>query len=309
MKITILKLIIILLLFTNCNRKKPNGNIETSEEYGDLVTNYSYKTYAKNKSECDRLLISNYDDERNDKKVQSKYSPFAINNNFEILGTEKFDLLLKNSKKTGYCCCPNKNLSINFFNKTKEFDNYLVDTIEYKDKVIIFDESYQFSHIVKKIDWRNFLKESEHLNSKEYLTSELNSARKVFNFVLKNNLILKTSNNVSKYWMYYDGEFYLKVKEYGNELKAIDVIDYIKNEYPKDKYKVEILYQKHSYSPDKSDYYDCEIEMKIYCNIDFYNNFNLYKSKSSFKKTKAEFCVLGKIETLNKLNFILKETE
>lgn len=310
MKITFLKLIFILLIFSNCDRKKTDRSIITDEEYGDIFNEKEpYKTYEKNKSECNKILISIYENRINNKNIISKYAPFTITKNYEVLGTAKFDLLLKNGKRTGYCCCPNKNLSISFYNKTNKIDTYLVDNTQFKDKVIIFDEGYQFSYIISNKNWNTFLNESEILSYKEYSTSQLNDARKVFNFSLKNNLVLETSTNVSKYWMYYDGDFFLKVKEHGKELKAIDVIKNIEEKYPKDNFKVEVLYQRHNYSPDKSVYYDCEIEMKIYSNKNFYDKLKMYKSKSSYKKTKAEFCVLGKKETLNGLNKILKETK
>ena len=311
MKNKTLKIIIFLVLFVSCkNNKKPKEFI-TSEEYGDIYNeNISAKQYNFDSVNCNRLLIGIYNEtsETDNKKV-SKYAPYSTEKNYELLLPNKLDALLAKSKKTGYCCCPNRNLSINFYNKTREFDAKLVDTMQYKDKVIIFDEGYQSSNIVSKTEWNKFLNETELLNSNEYFSTNLNSARKIFNFTLKNNLILKTSNNVSKNWMYFDGEFFLKVKENGNELKAEDLVEKIKDEYANDKFEVEVLFQKHSYSNDKSEYYDCEIEMKIYCSKDFYNRFSLYKFKSAFKKTNAEFLVLGKTETLNQIDKILTKVK
>ena len=313
MKTTFCKFICILLFLSNCDKKETDGAIIeggtiTDEQYGDIFNeNEPYKTYEKNKGECNKILISTYESIINNDNVKSKYAPFSIIKNYEIIDITRFDLLLKSAIKTGYCCCPKQNLSITFYNKSNKIDTYLVDNTQFKDTVIIFDQGYQFSYRITDKKWKKFLNESEVLNHKEYLTAQLNDARKIFNFSLKNNLVLETSNNVSKYWMYHDGEFYLNIKERGHELRAIDVVKKIKEGYPKNKIKVEVIYQKHNYKPDKSEYYDCEIEMKIYCSKNFYNKFKMHKLKSSYKETKAEFCVLGRIETLNKINNVLSE--
>lgn len=311
MKNKILIINIVLLIFVSCKNNKKEEGYETSEQYGDIYNEEkSTKQFNYDSANCNRLIIGIYSETREiENKKPSKYAPYSTEKNYELLLPKKLNELLAKSKKTGYCCCPNRNLSINFYNKTREFDTKLVDTTEYKDKVIIFDEGYQSSNIVSKTDWNNFLNETELLTSNEYFSTNLNSARKVYNYALKNNLVLKTSNKVSKNWMFFDGEFFLKVKEYGNELKAEDLVDKIKEEYKDDKFEIEVLFQKHSYSKDKSEYYDCEIEMKIYCNKDFYNKFNLYKSKSTFKKTNAEFFVLGKSETLNQIDKILRKAK
>ena len=307
MKIKFIKIICILIILFSCSEKKKPKNFITSEEYGDIYNEEnSTKQLNYNSKNCNRLIIGVYEEPSSIiNKKPSKYAPYSKEKNYELLSSNKLDLLLAKSKKTGYCCCPHRNLSISFYNKTKEFASLLVDTIEHKDKVIIFDEGYQSSNIVSKTDWKNFINQTELLTSNEYSTKNLNAARKVYNFALKNNLVLKTSNNVSKNWMFYDGKFFLKVKEYGTELKAEDLVEKIKSEYDDEKFEVEVLFQKHSYSEDKSEYYDCEIEMMIYCNKDFYNKFDLYKSKSTFKKTNAEFFVLGKTETLKEIDKIL----
>ena len=306
MKNKFVKIICILIILFGCSEKKKPNYFITSEEYGDIYTEEnSTKQLNFDSKNCNRLIIGNYDESSDIlNKKPSKYAPYSKVKNYELLVPNKLDELLAKSKKTGYCCCPNRNLSISFYNKTKEFTSLLVDTIEHKDKVIIFEKGFKYSYIVSKTDWKNFLNQTELLTFNEYFTTNLTAARKVYNFALKNNLVLKTSHNVSKNWMFYDGKFFLKVKEYGTELKAEDLIKKIKSEYDDEKFEVEVLFQKHTYSEDKSEYYDCEIELMIYCNKDFYEKFDLYKSKAAFKKTKAEFFVLGKAETLNKIDKI-----
>lgn len=306
MKNKFVKIICILIILFGCSEKKKPNYFITSEEYGDIYNEEnSTKQLNFDSKNCNRLIIGNYDESSDIlNKKPSKYAPYSKVKNYELLVPNKLDALLAKSKKTGYCCCPNRNLSISFYNKTKEFTSLLVDTIEHKDKVIIFEKGFKYSYIVSKTDWKNFLNQTELLTSNEYFTTNLTAARKVYNFALKNNLVLKTSHNVSKNWMFYDGKFFLKVKEYGTELKAEDLVKKIKSEYDDEKFEVEVLFQKHTYSEDKSEYYDCEIELMIYCNKDFYEKFDLYKSKAAFKKTKAEFFVLGKAETLNKIDKI-----
>ncbi len=307
MKNKFVKIICILIILFGCSEKKKPNYFITSEEYGDIYNEEnSTKQLNFDSKNCNRLIIGNYDESSDIlNKKPSKYAPYSKVKNYELLVPNKLDELLAKSKKTGYCCCPNRNLSISFYNKTKEFTSLLVDTIEHKDKVIIFEKGFKYSYIVSKTDWKNFLNQTELLTSNEYFTTNLTAARKVYNFALKNNLVLKTSHNVSKNWMFYDGKFFLKVKEYGTELKAEDLIKKIKSEYDDEKFEVEVLFQKHTYSEDKSEYYDCEIELMIYCNKDFYEKFDLYKSKAAFKKTNAEFFVLGKAETLNKIDKIV----
>ena len=72
-----------------------------------------------------------------------------------------FERVFKNGKRTGYCCCPDINYSIYFYqNKEKEyFALYHVDTIEFKNKVRIYETGYQYSYIVDKKIWNDYLNE------------------------------------------------------------------------------------------------------------------------------------------------------
>jgi len=71
-----------------------------------------------------------------------------------------FENVFKNGKRTDYCCCPDINYSIYFYqNKENEyFALYHVDTIQFKNKVRIFETSYQYSYIVDKNIWKNYLR-------------------------------------------------------------------------------------------------------------------------------------------------------
>ena len=69
-----------------------------------------------------------------------------------------FKKLFENNTKTSYCCCPAENYSILFYNKDHYLDYYLVDTLEFKNQIRIYDVSYQYSYLIDKKIWQNYLK-------------------------------------------------------------------------------------------------------------------------------------------------------
>lgn len=289
--------ILLLFVFTNCSNKKKEIDREYQESFHDELAVSDYKPYEKNKKYCNRILISPYPD-KND-----KYYPLNPKKIYET-DALKFERLLINAEKTAYCCCPQKTFIMAFFNNTTEFDNYDVDTTEFKNKIRIYDTSFQFSYLVDKASWNNFLKNASTNDTFRYSSSDLLKGRKIYEFAESHNLILKSSSNVSSNWMFFDGEFTLKVKENGKELKAIDIVNKIKNAFQDFKFKAEVVKHLQSYSPDKKIYFDSEIEMIIYCNKNFYDKFNLYKSKSKFRYTRAEFFVTGERKKINQITEI-----
>ncbi len=70
---------------------------------------------------------------------------------------EEYKKLLRNSKETGYCCCPEQHMSISLFADNDNFNTFYVDTIELKNEVRIFQVSYQYSYIVEKKNWNAFI--------------------------------------------------------------------------------------------------------------------------------------------------------
>lgn len=81
---------------------------------------------------------------------------------FEVMDKNQivdFENVFKNGKRTDYCCCPDINYSIYFYqSKEKEyFALYHVDTTQFKNKVRIFETSYQYSYIVDKKIWKEYL--------------------------------------------------------------------------------------------------------------------------------------------------------
>lgn len=70
-----------------------------------------------------------------------------------------FENVFKNGKRTDYCCCPDINYSMYFYqNKEKDyFALYHIDTVEFKNKIRIYDTGYQYSYIVEKNIWKDYL--------------------------------------------------------------------------------------------------------------------------------------------------------
>jgi hypothetical protein len=71
---------------------------------------------------------------------------------------ENFRKLFIDSERTGYCCCPTRSYTISFYYHRNNFEYYEVDTIEFKDKVRIFENTFQYSYLVEKKKWKDFLK-------------------------------------------------------------------------------------------------------------------------------------------------------
>jgi hypothetical protein len=71
---------------------------------------------------------------------------------------ENFRKLFIDSERTGYCCCPTTSYTISFYYHRNNFEYYEVDTIEFKDKVRIFENTFQYSYLVEKKNWKDFLK-------------------------------------------------------------------------------------------------------------------------------------------------------
>ncbi|MGK4568152.1 hypothetical protein [Flavobacterium sp. 3HN19-14] len=94
----------------------------------------------------------------NSKQDSSSTKLFEAKTQEELQG---FKDLFKNAKLTHYCCCPEENYTVSFYYFKNNFDYYLVDTIEFKSKVRIFEKSYQYSYLVDKELWKNYLNKIE----------------------------------------------------------------------------------------------------------------------------------------------------
>jgi hypothetical protein len=126
--------------------------IQHDNEFNEVISN------------TNRILIRTK--KPNQREGASEEKCFA-NNYLETkdLQQVKFiDSLLNQTPKTEYCCCPNTNYSIAFYNNKTEINTYYADTLEFKNKVRIFEGQYQFSFIIEKAIWKNFLKELNRKN-------------------------------------------------------------------------------------------------------------------------------------------------
>jgi len=218
-----------------------------------------------------------------------------------------FEQMLKESDKTGYCCCPHRDLYISFFNKTDNFKDYFVDTLEYKNRIRIFETNYQFSYIVEKNKWKSFLTQLSIINFKEYFISDLDLARKVYEYTLKNELSIVTSKKLTKEWMHFDGDFKVKISTVGEKLSEKKIYENIAKTYPNDNYKFETIgHYKKCGDSKVNDCYE-EYILQIFCNKDFFDNFNLYAPKSFYEKAIANFCVLGSTHQLDEIDKIVEK--
>lgn len=143
--------IVFLILFSvfiiSCSKK-------TQNTIDDLYDNFSFNSTLSNTTQ---IIIKQYDSTTTNKTIDvEKYLP-----NKEFKTTKEqvkdFEIIFENAEKTGYCCCPKSSYTVHFFNGSQELDIFYVDTLELKDKVRIFETSYQYSYIVEKQKWKNFL--------------------------------------------------------------------------------------------------------------------------------------------------------
>lgn len=293
--LSFLGILLTLFLFSSC--KKDKSNIRNEKLF-------IYDTYQKNKINWNRLVLFHYEKSKNhyDYDLSSKCNPDVPNKIYQCASAYEiklFDNLLKNAEKTGYCCCPHSNYTLTMYNNTTEYDNFVIDTIENKDKVRIFQTSYQYSFLVKKNNWADFLKKISKLNSKKYDLTNLNTARKIYNLTNKNNLNFITNNYSSKYWMYFSGSFDAQISSNEEELDGEKIIKEIKNKYPNYKFKIDIGSSDISQNED-GDLIKSTTDVTIYCNKDLYDKFAVFKTKKYlFQETKAQFYIIGSEKELD----------
>ncbi|WET03737.1 hypothetical protein [Flavobacterium sp. YJ01] len=145
--------IIFLILFSvfiiSCSKK-------TQNTIDDLYDNFSFNSTLSNSTQ---IIIKQYDSATTNKTINvEKYLP-----NKEFKTTKEqvkdFEIIFENAEKTGYCCCPTSSYSIHFLNQKELLDLFYVDTLQYKDKVRIYESSFQYSYIIEKQKWMDYLYE------------------------------------------------------------------------------------------------------------------------------------------------------
>ncbi|MDP5200085.1 hypothetical protein [Flavobacterium sp. DG2-3] len=129
--------------------KKPEYIID------DLWDNFSFNSTV---SKSTQIVIKCYDTEITNKTVEvESFDPSKIMKTSNQKQIDEFDKIFIDAEKTSYCCCPKSSYTIHFFNKQEELDLFYVDTLEFKNKVRICESSYQYSYIIKKENWKNYL--------------------------------------------------------------------------------------------------------------------------------------------------------
>lgn len=144
-------LILTLIVIAGCNSK-----IENSLE--NIIDNYSFN---KTKSNGKEIIIKLYDTTITKRRI-TDVEFFPSKKEFKAINKqqlESFDRLFINAEKTGYCCCPLAIYSIHFLNKKEELDLFYVDTLQFKDKVRIYEKGLQYSYIIEKQKWKDYLSE------------------------------------------------------------------------------------------------------------------------------------------------------
>ncbi|WP_343707896.1 hypothetical protein [Flavobacterium sp.] len=150
-----MKKFFLLILFSaltiSCNKK-------TQNYIDDIWHNFEFNSVVSNSTQ---IVIEAYDSTatyRRSSNIESFNSikEFKTNNTQQI---EDFKGIFANAEKTGYCCCPTSCYSIHFLNQKEQLALFYVDTLQIKDKVRIYEGSFQYSYIIEKEKWMNYLNE------------------------------------------------------------------------------------------------------------------------------------------------------
>ena len=145
------------IILISCNRKdetvKHPKKIKhlTEKEILDYHENY----FKELRKKIDRIEISLYKiNERVSEDTTKLIKEYIIVNKTKI---KEFDLLFQSTKNHGYHCCPKTHYKLDLYNQKSKLKRYNVDTTEVKEKVLIFDSSYQTTYLISKNDWNNFI--------------------------------------------------------------------------------------------------------------------------------------------------------
>lgn len=139
-------LLVILSIITLCSCKK------TEEK----INKISFNSIV---SKSDQLTIKLYDTTDTQQKTRGieVLKPKEILNITNKQDIDDFKNIIYNSNITEYCCCPTSIYSISFLKNKKEYDVFYVDTIEFKNEIRIYEKSFQYSFIIQKQKWNDFL--------------------------------------------------------------------------------------------------------------------------------------------------------
>lgn len=133
-------------------------NYKSQSTIENILDNFSFNTTLSNSTQ---IIVKAYDSTVTYKRSSNieSFNPikeFKTNNKQQI---KNFGSIFENAEKTGYCCCPTSSYSIHFFNQKELLDLFYVDTLQFKDKVRVYESSFQYSYIIEKQKWMHYLKE------------------------------------------------------------------------------------------------------------------------------------------------------
>ncbi len=229
-----LTIFIILITIISCLNKDKDSQEKNDNSKGlDLD--------LKNEK-CSNIIISYYETTDFGRSSWINYKPFTlktIHSANKAESIDKFNSILKNSTKTGYCCCPEKHYIISFYDKSESFKSYYVDTVSVKNKVRIFEPSYQYSYMIEKNTWLNYLSKIDTVGYRELRLYGEKEKREFYKYCQLNNLPIVISNTSSKNWMKFEGFFYCKYSSIGEYLDEEKLTEKFKKAYPKDFYEIE----------------------------------------------------------------------
>ena len=130
-----------------------NGKVENT--FYKIANNYSFNSTISN---SDKIIIR--PKKRNQTESTRDNSCFenkVIFKTEKSEGIKKFEKLFENSDYTDYCCCPETNYCIDFYKDSKKIDSFFADTLEFKNKIRVFESGFQYSFIIEKAKWKTFL--------------------------------------------------------------------------------------------------------------------------------------------------------
>lgn len=137
----------IFLIIVNCKQLDEKATeVYPKNEFYSAIDNSDKITFRLNKNTENSLA-------RQDFAFFSKPEYVAENE----INIEGFRKLFNGIKSTDYCCCPNSDLKIEFHNKNKINDYFLLDSSSLTDSIIVFQKSYQFSKKITKKSWNEYL--------------------------------------------------------------------------------------------------------------------------------------------------------
>ncbi len=159
---SIILTITFILILNSCNKNenipgKENIPVKenTSKNVYKIRSDYHKEFLKKIRLKTNRIEICSYKLSGN-----TMSDTTSVLKRKNLVNSEKlkaFNTLFDTLKVGGYCCCPKTHYTMKLFDKSKMLKRYNVDTIEVKDKVLIFDTSYQTSYIITLKDWRNLI--------------------------------------------------------------------------------------------------------------------------------------------------------